>query len=83
MSHQRILTGVTVILELGMIDNCGLAQIFDFTVDGEKIWFTEWVENNIGVVDTSVPLPMKIQLDSDTLILAPGETQTFQLYCLT
>ena len=58
-----------------MLPNCGLAQIFDFTIDGEKIWFTEWVENNIGVVDTSVPLPIEIQLESDTLILAPGETQ--------
>jgi len=60
-----------------MLPNCGLAQIFDFTIDGEKIWFTEWVENNIGVVDTSVPLPLEIQLESDTLILAPGETQQF------
>ncbi len=60
-----------------MLPNCGLAQIFDFTIDGEKIWFTEWVENNIGVVDTSVPLPLEIQLESDTLILAPGETQDF------
>ena len=60
-----------------MLDNCGLAQIFDLTVDGEKIWFTEWVENNIGVVDTSVPLPLEIQLESDTLILAPGEIQDF------
>ena len=61
----------------GLIDNCGLAQIFDFTIDGEKIWFTEWVENNIGVVDTSIPLPFEIQLDSNTLILAPGETPYF------
>jgi len=60
-----------------MMDNCGLAQIFDFAIDGEKIWFTEWVENNIGVVDTSVPLPFEIKLDSDTLILTPGETQNF------
>jgi len=60
-----------------MLDNCGIAQIFDFTIYGEKIWFTEWVENNIGVVDTSVPLPLEIQLESDTLILAPGETQDF------
>jgi len=58
-----------------MMDNCGLAQIFDFAIDGEKIWFTEWVENNIGVVDTSVPLPLEIQLESNTLVLAPGETQ--------
>ncbi len=39
------------------IDYCGLSQVFDFTVDGSKIWFTEWVENNIGVVDTSATLP--------------------------
>jgi len=58
-----------------MLPNCGISQIFDFTIDGEKIWFTEWVENNIGVVDTSVPLPFEIQLESDSLTLAPGETQ--------
>ncbi len=60
-----------------MLADCGIAQIFDFAIDGEKIWFTEWVENNIGVVDTSVPLPIEIQLESDTLTLAPGETQEF------
>ena len=60
-----------------MSADCGIAQIFDFTIDGEKIWFTEWVENNIGVVDTSVPLPLEIQLESDTMILAPGETEPF------
>lgn len=58
-----------------MLDNCGLAQIFDFTVDDDKIWFTEWVENNIGVVDTSVPLPVEIQLESDAIILNPGNSQ--------
>lgn len=60
-----------------MLSDCGLAQIFDFTINGQKIWFTEWVENNIGVVDTSVPLPIEIQLESDTLSIAPGETQHF------
>ncbi|MEK0320133.1 MAG: lyase [Nitrosopumilus sp.] len=60
-----------------MLPNCGISQIFDFTIDGEKIWFTEWVENNIGVVDTSVPLPFEIQLESDSLTLAPGDTQHF------
>ncbi len=61
-----------------MLDDCGLAQIFDFAIDGEKIWFTEWVENNIGVVDTSVPLPLEIQLESDALTLAPGDSQNFE-----
>jgi len=60
-----------------MLADCGVAQVFDFTVDGEKIWFTEWVENNIGVVDTSVPLPLEIQLDSDDLTLTSGDSKHF------
>ncbi|BDQ30522.1 lyase [Nitrosopumilus zosterae] len=60
-----------------MLADCGLAQIFDFAIDGEKIWFTEWVENNIGVVDTSVPLPLEIQFESNSITLAPGETKHF------
>ncbi len=55
-----------------MLSDCGMAQVFGFTVDGPKVWFTEWVENNIGVVDTSVPLPAEIQLESDSLTLEPG-----------
>ncbi|MDH5462835.1 MAG: lyase [Nitrosopumilus sp.] len=61
-----------------MLADCGLAQIFDFTVDGTKIWFTEWVENNIGVVDTSVELPLDIQLESNALTLASGDSKDFE-----
>ncbi len=60
-----------------MLDDCGLAQVFDFAIDGEKIWFTEWVENNIGVVDTSVPLPLEIQLETDTLTLEKQDSRHF------
>jgi virginiamycin B lyase len=60
-----------------LLADCGVAQIFDFTIDGEKIWFTEWAENNIGVVDTSVPLPFEIQLDSNSLITTPGNSEEF------
>ncbi len=60
-----------------MADNCGIAQIFDFAIDGEKIWFTEWVENNIGVVDTSVPLPLEIPLDSTEIALNSGDSKQF------
>ncbi len=60
-----------------MLADCGVAQIFGFAVDGEKIWFTEWVENNIGVVDTSVPLPFEIQLESDDLVLSAGDSKHF------
>ena len=60
---------------LEVLDNCGIAQIFDFTISGNKIWFTEWVENKIGVVDTAVPLPFEIQLKQNILNLVPGESQ--------
>ena len=57
------------------ISDCGLAQVFDFTIYGDKIWFTEWVENNIGVVDTSFPLPFGIELDSKDISLMSGESK--------
>jgi len=61
--------------DCGGMDNCGLAQIFDFTVNGNKIWFTEWAENNIGVVDTSIELPFEISLNSTNISLKPGESK--------
>jgi virginiamycin B lyase len=62
--------------DCGEMENCGLAQIFDFTVDGDKIWFTEWVENNIGVVDTSIKLPLNIELDSNIVSLNAGQSSS-------
>jgi len=58
------------------ISDCGLAQVFDFTIQDEKIWFTEWVENNIGVIDTSVSLPFTIDVSSE-LSLEKGESVEF------
>lgn len=43
------------------LKECGLAQAFGIAPHGDKVWFTEWVENNIGVVDTSVPLPASVE----------------------
>jgi virginiamycin B lyase len=61
------------------IEYCGVAQVFDFAVDGKKIWFTEWVENNIGVVDTSIPLPFSIDIDTKEIILKKDETAVVTL----
>jgi len=61
------------------IEYCGVAQVFDFAVAGEKIWFTEWVENNIGVVDTSIPLPFSISIDKDKITLEKGQTTQITL----
>ncbi len=56
------------------LDDCGLAQVFDFTIQNEKIWFTEWAENNIAVLDTSIPLPFKLEIDQPEIVLKKGET---------
>jgi virginiamycin B lyase len=61
------------------IEYCGVAQVFDFAVDGKKIWFTEWVENNIGVVDTSIQLPFSIDIDTKEITLKKGETAVVTL----
>ena len=55
--------------------DCGVAQVFDFAIIKNKIWFTEWVENNVGVVDTSVVLPFTIDLESKDISLKPGESK--------
>ncbi len=61
--------------DCGDLSNCGLAQAFDFAIYEDKIWFTEWVENNIGVVDTSVELPLSVELDTDTISIKSGQSE--------
>lgn len=59
--------------------DCGLAQVLGFTIDGDKIWFTEWVENNIGVIDTSIPLPVSISTDVQEITLSKGQTSEISM----
>ena len=65
--------------DCGDMVDCGIAQVFDFTIHEEKIWFTEWVENNIGVLDTSIALPFAIHLDFGLVSVAPGGTANITL----
>ena len=59
--------------------NCGRAQIFDFEIDGNKIWFTEWAENKIGFVDTSIEIPIHIEITPQELKLNQGEIKNFEI----
>jgi len=59
--------------------NCGVAQIFGFDVADDKIWFTEWAENKIGVVDIKKQLPFSVTTNTDSIILKKGETETVTL----
>ena len=59
--------------------NCGVAQIFGFDVRNNQIWFTEWAENKIGVVELSKTLPFSVIPDKDSLTLKKGESQNIVL----
>jgi len=61
-------------------NDCGLAKVFDIAIDGEKIWFSEWAENNIGFVDTRVPLPLDVMLQSNEISLAAGESKSLNFF---
>jgi len=61
--------------DCGNVKDCGISQVFDFVIQGDKIWFTEWSENNLGVVDTTILLPIEIYLDQDEISLYPGESR--------
>jgi virginiamycin B lyase len=69
--------------DCGNRNDCGLAQVFDFTVNNDKVWFTEWAQNNIGVLDTSIEIPIKIELDTNTISLKPGESKNLSLNVIT
>ena len=59
--------------------NCGVAQIFGFDAIGDKIWFTEWAENKIGVVDTGKPLPFTVSTNIESITIKKGETKTISM----
>ena len=56
------------------IPDCGIAQVFGFTASGDKIWFTEWAENKIAVINTSEELPFQINADSAEIAASPGQS---------
>jgi len=62
--------------DCGTLQDCGVSQVLDFTVDHNKVWFTEWVENNIGVLDPSVPLPIDVNSSDSSITLHRGQNAT-------
>lgn len=60
--------------DCGAETDCGVAQVLAFTVSNDKVWFPEWVENNIGVLDSSVPLPLSINVTSKEFTMHRGQS---------
>jgi len=59
--------------DCGDLTDCGISQSFGFTFQNEKVWFTEWVENNIGVLDASTSLPISLDARQNEIKIKKGE----------
>ena len=65
--------------DCGALQDCGVSQALDFVVNKDKVWFTEWVENNIGVLDSSIPLPIAISVPDTPVTVHRGENSTISV----
>lgn len=65
--------------DCGTLTDCGVAQVLSFTVSHDKVWFPEWVENNIGVLDSTVPLPFSESVSSSDITIHRGQNGTVSL----
>ena len=61
--------------DCGEMEDCGISQSFGFAFLDDQVWFTEWVENNIGVLDTSATIPVSIQVEQEYLQINQGEKE--------
>jgi len=59
------------------LEPCGIANPLQFTLapDG-RVWFTEWSENKVGVLDPNLPLPISLEIltAEKPNIVSHGET---------
>jgi virginiamycin B lyase len=65
--------------DCGSQQDCGVAQVLDFTVAHNKVWFSEWVENNIGLLDPTVGLPLDLSASASTISLHRGQNATMTM----
>ena len=58
-------------------NSCGIGNVLQLTDEtyNKSIWFTEWSENKIGYVNTSIPLPFSINTEDKEITLTPGESK--------
>jgi virginiamycin B lyase len=59
--------------DCGDLTDCGLSQSFGFAFKDKQVWFTEWVENNIGVLDTSITIPILLEIENKSISIKQGE----------
>ena len=59
---------------------CGIANPLQFTLapDG-KVWFTEWSENKIAVLNPNLPLPIELEVVNKDISVKQGEVAKIEL----
>ncbi len=64
------------------VEPCGIANPLQFTLapDG-KVWFTEWSESRIGMLDPNLPLPISLEISTSNKPnqVSHGETLTLNV----
>lgn len=60
-------------------DECGAVQAFRFVPVDDKVWFTEWAANNIGVLDTSVRPEASVAASPDFVVLEAGQAEQINM----
>ncbi|MFQ5941109.1 MAG: hypothetical protein ACE5KA_05355 [Nitrososphaerales archaeon] len=64
----------------GYQDPCGIANPLQFSLapDG-KVWFTEWSENKIAVLNSNLPLPIELEIVDKHFDVSLGEDAKIEL----
>ena len=47
------------------------ALFISVSEDGKKVWFTEWASNKIAYLDTTIPVPFRMQVVEKNIGTAP------------
>ncbi len=55
---------------------CGIANALQFSIGkNNQLWFSEWTENKLGMLNTSSPIPFKVKIDENIVQVEPGQTK--------
>ena len=55
---------------------CGIANALQFSIGkNNQLWFSEWTENKLGMINTSSPIPFKVKIDESIVQVEPGQTK--------
>lgn len=52
---------------------CGLANVLQFTVGQDQVWFSEWTENKIAKLDAAKQIPLEVSAP-DEITVASGDS---------